>query len=107
MSKSLKRNAFINAIRTIFNVIFPLITFPYASKVLGVTNVGKFTFANSIVSYFILIAGLGIYSYSVREGALYKDDKVKISEFFSEILVINILSVSFTQLTLPTKHLID
>ncbi|WP_171302148.1 flippase [Enterococcus cecorum] len=93
MSKSLKRNAFINAIRTIFNVIFPLITFPYASKVLGVTNVGKFTFANSIVSYFILIAGLGIYSYSVREGALYKDDKVKISEFFSEILVINILSM--------------
>lgn len=90
--KSLKLNAFVNTIKTLASLLFPLITFPYASRVLGVRQVGKYNFANSIISYFLLLAALGISSYAIREGSQYRYDKKKISEFASEIFSINIIS---------------
>ena len=39
--KSLGLNALLNGIRTVLNTLFPLITFPYISRVLSVENVGK------------------------------------------------------------------
>lgn len=90
--KSLGLNAFLNGLRSITNLLFPLITFPYVSRVLDVTGIGKYNFSNSIVSYFSLIAALGISSYAVREGAKYRDNQEKISHFGSEIFSINIWS---------------
>ena len=79
--KSLKLNAFLNSLRGVLNLIFPLITFPYVSRVLSVSGIGKYNFSNSIVSYFVLIAGLGINIYAVREGAKYRDNKEKLNSF--------------------------
>ena len=59
-NKSLKVNAFLNSLRSLLSIIFPLITFPYVSRVLSVSGIGKYNFSNSIVSYFTLIAALGI-----------------------------------------------
>ena len=61
------------------NIIFPLITFPYASNVLQVENLGKVNFASSVCGYFLLFAGLGISSYAVREGSRYVNDGCGIS----------------------------
>ena len=36
--RSLKFNSVVNLIKTILGIIFPLITFPYASRVLGATG---------------------------------------------------------------------
>lgn len=60
MSKSLKLNAFFNVVRNVLRLIFPLITFPYVSRVLMPEGIGKVNFANSIISYFILLGNLGI-----------------------------------------------
>ena len=46
--RSLKFNSVVNLIKTILGIIFPLITFPYASRVLGATGIGKVDYANSI-----------------------------------------------------------
>ena len=46
--KSLEINMILNAIKGIMRIIFPLITFPYVSKVLGVEGVGKYNFASWI-----------------------------------------------------------
>ena len=73
--KSIHLNAIINGVKTLLLVVFPLITFPYAAKVLGVEGIGQYNFAYSIVSYFMLLAALGIYNYAVREGAAIRDDK--------------------------------
>ena len=64
MKKSMSLNAVMNALKTLMSVIFPLITFPYASNVLQVENLGKVNFANSVCGYFLLFAGLGISSYA-------------------------------------------
>ena len=56
----------LNAVKGLLGILFPLITFPYISKVLGVENIGKYNFAYSIINYFVLIAGLVISTYDVR-----------------------------------------
>lgn len=56
------------------------------------TGMGKYNFASSIVSYFLLIAGLGINMFAVREGARLRDNRKKFSEFASKILTINLIS---------------
>lgn len=56
-------------IKTLVSVISPLITFPYISRILQADGLGKYNFSNSYVSYFALIAELGIITYAIREGA--------------------------------------
>ena len=48
------------------NVIFPLITFPYVSRILLPEGTGKVAFATSVVSYFSMIGMLGIPTYGIR-----------------------------------------
>lgn len=104
--KSLTVNAILNGIKTVMSIIFPLISFPYVSRILQVDNIGKYNFSASIISYFQLVAGLGIATYSVREGARYTDDSKKMSEFSSEIFAINLFSTCIAYLLLLLSILI-
>lgn len=90
--KSLKINAILNAIKQMCAVIFPLITFPYISRVLKAENYGKISFGSSIVAYFSLIAALGITNYAIREGARLRNDKKSVQDFCNQIFTINILT---------------
>lgn len=98
--KSLKINAFLNTLRSVLSMIFPLITFPYVSRILGAEGLGAYNFSNSVISYFLLLAALGVSTYAVREGAKYRDDKEKMSQFASQIFSINLLSTLFSYLVL-------
>lgn len=91
-TNSLKKNGVFNAIKTLMSVLFPLITFPYASRILGPSGIGKVNFASSIVSYFLMLAMLGISNYGIREAGRYRNDKEKLSKFVKEILSINLIS---------------
>ena len=90
--KSLGTNALLNAIKSSLSIIFPLVTYPYIFRVLHAEGVGKFTYANSIVSYFSLLAVLGINTYAVREGAKLREDKKKVEVFINQLFTINIIS---------------
>ena len=100
--KSITVNLIANGIKTLMSVLFPLITFPYASRVLGASGIGKVNYASSIISYFSLFAALGIGTYAVREGARIRDDQEKFSKFSKEILNINLCTtlISYTALLL-------
>ena len=100
MKKSMSLNAVMNALKTLMGVIFPLITFPYASNILQVENLGKVNFANSVCGYFLLFAGLGISSYAVREGSKYVNDREKLSAFSSEMFSINMITAVIAYLAL-------
>lgn len=89
-SVSVKKNTVYSIIKSCAAVVFPLITFPYISRVLHTNNVGKINFANSIISYFSLIASLGVTTYAIRECAKVRNDKQKLSEVASQIISINI-----------------
>src|SRR5699024_5082794 len=90
--KSIKINALLNGLRSALNLIFPLITFPYVSRILSVDSMGIYNFSNTYINYFVLLAGLGVSTYAVREGAKYRDNRDKISSFASEVFTINIVS---------------
>ncbi|MDD6654245.1 MAG: oligosaccharide flippase family protein, partial [Treponema sp.] len=90
--KSLKKNAFYSFLKAFMTLIFPIITFPYASRILTPEGIGKVNFANSIVSYFVMFGSLGIGTYAVREASKVRDNKIELIKFFKEILLINLIS---------------
>jgi len=90
--KSLKSNALLSGIQKLFSIIFPLITFPYITRILLVDTIGQINFAKSVISYFVLFSALGINNYAIREGSRIKDDKKQIDTFCSQMFSINILS---------------
>lgn len=90
--KSLKLNSFMNTFKTLMSLVFPLITYPYALRVLQVENIGKYNYANSVVNYFVLLAGLGISRYATREGARRRDNKKDFNEFASQMFAISLVS---------------
>ncbi len=86
---SLKKNFIMNSLYTVSNFLFPLITFPYVSRVLGPEGCGKVSFATSLISYFALIAQLGIPAYGIRVCAKVRDDREKLTRTAHELLMIN------------------
>ena len=100
VKKSVTRNAVLNVIKTVMSLAFPLITFPYSTRVLGLTAVGKYNFASSVVSYFTMLAALGVTMYAVREGSKYRDDPEKVTQFCNEVFSINIYSMALTLILL-------
>ena len=99
-NKSLKLNMLLNALKNFTAVVFPLISFPYVSRTLGVESLGQYNFATALISYIVLIAGLGIETYAIREGVKYRDDKEKLSKFASQVFSINIVSALFAYVVL-------
>ena len=88
--RSVRFNFIMNIILTASNIIFPLITYPYVSRVLLPAGVGKVNFATSVVSYFSMIAVLGVPTYGIRACAQVRDDKEELSRRVQEILIINL-----------------
>ena len=91
--KSLKKNFCMNAILTMSQFIFPLITFPYVSRILLAEGTGKVSFATSIISYFAMFAQLGIPTYGIRACAQVRNDKKKLSKTAQEIFINIIMSI--------------
>ncbi|MHB8206508.1 flippase [Mucilaginibacter sp.] len=89
--KNIKKNYTYNIILTLTNILFPIITFPYVSRLIGPVGVGKIQFIVSLSQYFALFAGLGIPIYGTREIAKYKNDKEKLSKSFSELIAIYLI----------------
>lgn len=98
--KSIAKNAILNVIKTLGSIIFPLITFPYISRILHTENMGIYNFNLSIINYFVLIAALGISTYSIREGAAYRENRSDMSNFASEIFTINMISTAISYILL-------
>lgn len=87
--KSLVSNVIWNAILSLSQILFPLITFPYITRVLGVEANGANSFALSVVNYFALFASLGMSTYGVKACAQVKDNKDELSKVVQELLAIS------------------
>lgn len=93
MAKSLRLNASLNGFKQILSVVFPLITFPYVSRILGSTEYGRYSFSSAVISFFLLFSGFGISVFGVREGAKIRNEKEKISKLASDLFSLNCVSV--------------
>lgn len=90
--KSLVKNSLFNILYTLLNIIFPFITSIHLSNVLLAEGIGRVGYAQSIASYFLSIASLGMQVYGVKEIAKAKDDGEQRSRIFSSLIAINTVS---------------
>ena len=95
-ARSIKKNAFMNAVLTASGLLFPLITFPYVSRVIEPSGTGKVSFAASVVSYFLMFSELGIPIYGIRECARLRDDRQALSKTVQELFFINLIMCMFS-----------
>ena len=79
-----------NSLLTLSSFIYPIITFPYVSRILLPTGTGKVAFATSFVAYFLMLSQLGIPTYGIRACAKVSDDRVKLSIVVHELFTINL-----------------
>ena len=97
---SLKLNFLMNIILTLSSIIFPLITFPYVSRVLQPEAWGKVNLATSFITYFSYFAQLGLPTYGVKICAKYRDDRLKLSRTVQELSIICTISTIITYVIL-------
>lgn len=87
--KSIVANAFFNVLLKLACVLFPIVSSSYIARILFSDGVGRVSAVNNNVTYFIVLATLGIPAYGIREVAKRKNDKTKLNELFSELILIN------------------
>ena len=100
--KSLKMNATMNLLKVVAGLVFPLITFPYTSRVLGPEGVGKINFATSFVGYFTLLASIGVPLYGIREVAKIRENRQELASLIQELLVMHGVASGISLLLLLT-----
>lgn len=84
--------------------MFPLITLPYLSRVIGVDGFGKIAFASVVIVWIQTIADWGFNFTATRDVAKNRDDTERVSEIFSNVLWARclLMVVSFVFLVLLT-----
>ena len=91
-NKSVGINAIWNGILSLASILFPIITFPYITRVLGVEVNGAISFSLSVSNYFSLFATLGLSTYGVKACARVKDNRRELSKVVHELLIISTIA---------------
>ena len=91
MSKvnSIKYNFTLNLVNTVVGLLFPIVTFPYVSRIIMADGIGKIQFLQSIINCIVLFSALGIPLYAVREIAKVRDNIEQRSKLAIEILLLH------------------
>ena len=96
MKDNIRINVIVNVIRTLVLTLLSFITFPWVCRYLGNSAVGTYTWANTFVAYFLILAKIGIPNLAVRECVKVRDNKEllsnKVQTFFLIQLVTTVLS---------------
>ncbi len=91
MAKSLKSNYIFNLINTVSQILFPLITFPYATRIMLPNGIGQVNFFTSIIGYITLFTSLGIPIYAIKATAAVRNDRDKLNITTVEIVSLNLI----------------
>ena len=90
-NRSITRNVSYNTVITAMTYLFGAVSMMYVSRKLQPAANGRVDFANSIVHYFVLIAGLGMPWYAIRCCARFREDRKKLTKVFSELFSLGLL----------------
>lgn len=85
-------NYLYNTLYEVLRLLAPLITTPYVSRILGADGVGKYSYTQSIATYFVLIGAVGTTLYGQREIAYVQDDIQKRSRVFFEVFTFRFIT---------------
>jgi PST family polysaccharide transporter len=66
--------------------IFPLLTVPYLTRVIGVERFGLVAFSQAFVSYFAVLVNYGFSFTATRQVAIERENKDRLREIFSQVI---------------------
>ena len=87
----LVKNYIYNVVYQVFLIIVPIVTAPYLARVLGATQLGIYSYINSISSVLTTVGLLGLNNYGIRQIAYVQEDKEERNRIFSEIMYARVL----------------
>ncbi len=70
-----------------FNLLFPLLTYPYLIRVLGAETYGRVIFAQGITAYVAVLVNFGFQSSAPRDVAVLRGNVAALSELVSSIFL--------------------
>lgn len=94
MKKSLFKNTIYKSILSFVNIVVPLLVGPYVVKLLDVELYGIYNTVYSEAHVFLVFASFGIYSFGMREISRIRNDRDKVSDLFSNLFAISIITNS-------------
>ena len=90
-SKSVTNNVIYNMLFQLFTTCLPVITTPYLSRTLGLTQSGVYSFVESIVTLFTVFGAIGTSLYGCRKIAYVRDNKEQLTIATWEIIILKLL----------------
>lgn len=75
MNTNIRTNVIVNLIRTLALTILSFMTFPWVCRVLGDAQLGLYTWCNTFVYYFLVLAKIGLPNLALRECVKVRDNK--------------------------------
>lgn len=91
--RSIKYNVILNWINTVVGIMFPIVTFPYISRVIGPEGLGIMNFDQSIINYIGIIASLEISLYAIRQVSKARDNESEQFKCTVEILLLHLFLI--------------
>ena len=91
---SIKKNYGFNLLNSLLNIVFPIITFPYAARLLSPEGIGETQFIFSFAQYFSILAAFGLPIYGVKVIASAKTTPDKVSQITSSLILFSMITAS-------------
>ena len=91
MATNIKSNLIYSVLGVFCQIIFPLVTYPYVTRILGLANLGEYNFYTSTVAFVTLFSGFGISLFGTKEIGKYRNNKEKYSQVFVELFTLNFM----------------
>ncbi|MBR1631002.1 MAG: flippase [Paludibacteraceae bacterium] len=92
--QSIQKNFIYSGLLTVANYLFPVITYPYVSRVLGVEHIGLINFIDGIINYFIIFSMFGLTVVGVRAVASSRSERVRLTQTYSSLFVFNMITTA-------------
>ncbi len=98
--KRLLSNFFSLSVLQVFTYILPLLTLPYLVRTLGVKIFGLVMFAQSFMVFFNILVDYGFALSATREISIHRNNKNKVTEIFSAVIIIKLILILLSLLIL-------
>lgn len=87
-NKVLVQNFSYLSVLQVFNLLMPLITYPYLIRTLGKDIYGLVVFAQALVAYLAILVSFGFHVSAVKQISINRENKEKINEIVSCVFII-------------------
>lgn len=91
-NNSIVKNIIFKFSLEILRIIIPIISVPYIYRIFKPEIMGQIEFSQSIVGYFFIFAGFGVYTYGLREISRVRNNKEQRDKLFTDLFLISTVS---------------